>query len=276
MTDTESPWVTSGRGGLSDRVKSRLERTARDVAADWGLRLGPPFRLARYSFAAPAGDDAVLKVLPAEDDEADHEADGLAFWGGHGAVRLLRHDRGRRAVLIQRAVPGTDAAGLTDEEATRVGVEVGRLLWRRAERGRPFRWIGDHVPRWLAGAPDHAIVRAARQVYASMTVGDATLVHGDFHHHNLLRHGDRWLAIDPKPYVGDAEYDVAPFLWNPIGSLVTRERTERRIAAFAAAGLDPERIRKWTIVRGAYLAFPLAKHETEDTSPQLRTVRLVL
>jgi hypothetical protein len=31
------------------------------------------------------------------------------------------------------------------------------------------------------------------------------------------------------------------------------EHLERRLAAFAAAGLDEERIRKWTVIRGAYL-----------------------
>jgi hypothetical protein len=31
------------------------------------------------------------------------------------------------------------------------------------------------------------------------------------------------------------------------------ERTRRRVAAFGAAGLDPWRIRAWTVVRGAYL-----------------------
>jgi hypothetical protein len=32
-----------------------------------------------------------------------------------------------------------------------------------------------------------------------------------------------------------------------------REQTERRIAAFVAAGLDDFRIRAWTVIRGAYL-----------------------
>ena len=36
---------------------------------------------------------------------------------------------------------------------------------------------------------------------------------------------------------------------------MTAERTERRIAAFAAAGLDEARIRASTVVRGAYLGF---------------------
>src|SRR5438132_1228591 len=48
----ESPWTA---GGLADRIRARLDRTAREVAAEWNLELGPPFRAARYSYAAPAG-----------------------------------------------------------------------------------------------------------------------------------------------------------------------------------------------------------------------------
>jgi streptomycin 6-kinase len=80
------------------------------------------------------------------------------------------------------------------------------------------------------------------------------LVHGDFHHHNILLRGDHFVAIDPKPYLADREYDVAPFLWNPRGNeMEDRQETERRIAAFVAAGLDDFRNRAWTVIRGAYL-----------------------
>lgn len=276
MTVGESPWTTEGLGGITDRIRKRLERTAQEVAAEWGVRLGEPFRLGRYSFVAPADDDKVLKVVPVEDDEADHEVDALALWSGEGAVRLLRQDRDRRAMLIERARPGNDPSALEDDEATRIAVAVGRKLWRPAQRGKPYRWIGDEVARWLGNAPHHELVRAAKDIFATLTVHDNALVHGDFHHHNLLRDSDRWLAIDPKPYVGEPEYDVAPFLWNPIGTVVTRQRTDRRIAAFAGAGLDGDRIRKWAIVRGSYLGFPLSPGETEETSPQLKVVRALL
>jgi streptomycin 6-kinase len=83
---------------------------------------------------------------------------------------------------------------------------------------------------------------------------EGNVVHGDFHHHNILRRGDQFVAIDPKPYLADREYDVPSFLWNPRGNqMEDRRRTERRIAAFVAAGLDDFRIRAWTVIRGAYL-----------------------
>ena len=109
-----------------------------------------------------------------------------------------------------------------------------------------------------------------------MDPSDATLVHGDFHHHNLLSHGDGWLAIDPKPMVGEPEFDVPTFLWNPIGHLPTRESVEAWISGFAEAGLDANLVRKWAIVRGTYLGLPLSRDETAETSPQLRVVRALL
>ena len=81
----------------------------------------------------------------------------------------------------------------------------------------------------------------------------ATLVHGDFHHHNILRSARGPLAIDPKPMLGEPEYDVPSFLWNPLPYRMRLDVTERRLAAFAAAGLDEERMRTWTVIRGAYL-----------------------
>jgi streptomycin 6-kinase len=243
---------------MSDRPDlGPLHRIAHDVAAEWGVEVGPPFALSRYSFVAPAGSDAVLKATPPEDDESDEEADALALWGGYGAVRLLRRDRPRRVLLIERARPGTDLAGLPDDEATAIAVAVGRRLWRPA--GEPFRWIGDHVPRWLDAVEPASVASRllplARRLYAELDVGLSTLVHGDLHHHNILDAGPGrgHLAIDAKAMLGEPEFDVPSFLWNPLPYRMRLGETERRLAAFAAAGLDEGRMRAWAVIRGAYL-----------------------
>jgi len=233
-----------------------LARIAQEVAAEWGLELGEPFALSNYSYVAPAGDDAVLKVTPADDDEAEEEADALALWGGKGAVRLLRHDPARRALLLERARPGSDISGLPDDEATTIAIDVGVRLWKPA--GEPFRWIGDHVPRWLDQAErseqqGRALIPLARELYASLDVGRDVVVHGDFHHHNILRAGDDHLAIDTKAMLGEPEFDIPSFLRNPLGHTMRADVTERRLRAFAKAGLDEERMRIWAVIRCAYL-----------------------
>ncbi len=182
-----------------------LEGVAQAVAKEWGVELAPLFPTARHAYVAPAG-DAVLKVTPALDDEADHEPWALAGWGGRAAVRLLRHDPGRRAILIERARPGTDLAELPDEDATRIAVDVASRLWRPATE--PYRWIGDYVPTWLddaerSGRFDPALMDVASEIFPTMEIGRNTLVHGDLHHHNILDAGDgRYVAIDPKPMRG--------------------------------------------------------------------------
>ena len=253
-----------------------LDAVARAVAGEWGLRLGDRFVGARYSFTAPA-DGAVLKIRPHEDDESDHEADALRAWAGDGAVRLLREDPSRRAMLVERAVPGEDASTLSEEAAIAVALAVGRRIWRRKTAG-PFRTAGAEVRRWLdeVASSRHGFVSAAEAIFARLGPRDDTLVHGDYHHHNLLRHGAGWVVIDPKPLLAEPEFDVVTLLWNPIGSVPTRETTERRIRALAAGGLDEQRIRDWAIVRGTYLGLPLEPGEDERDVRQLCVVGVLL
>ena len=235
---------------------TETQATAEAVAVEWGVELGSPFALSRYSYVAPVADDAVLKVSWAEDEESLDESDALALWDGNGAVRLVRADKSRRALIEERAVPGDDISELPEDEATAIAVDIGRRLWRPA--AEPFRWIGDHVPGWLDSAErsdqeGRDLIPLARELYASLRVGRETLVHGDLHHHNILRAGDRYLAIDAKAMLGEPEFDVPSFLWNPLGTTMQLDLTERRLAAFAQAGLGQERMRAWAVIRGAYL-----------------------
>jgi streptomycin 6-kinase len=234
-----------------------MRAIAAEVAAEWELELGEPFALSRYSYVAPVGDERVLKVAWHGDDESLHEANSLELWNGNGAVRLLRSDVERRALLEERARPGNDISELPENVALSIAVGVGRRLWRPA--GTPFRWIGDHVPVWIDngerdGDEGSELIPLARALYAELEVGRETLIHGDFHHHNILSHGDRFVAIDSKAMLGDPEYDVPSFLRNPLPfRMVDRSVIERRIAAFVAVGLDDFKIRAWTVIRLSYL-----------------------
>jgi streptomycin 6-kinase len=230
-----------------DHTETRA--TARRVAEEWGLELGDPFPLSYASYVVAAGDDAVLKVCWAGDDESLDEAEALQVWGTEIAVRVLRSDRSRRALLEERVRPGDDLRGLPQEEVIAVAVDLGRRLWRPA--GAPFRPVADYVPRWLRNTPTE-LTPLAEELFAGLEVG-SWLVHGDFHHYNVLRDGERYIAIDPKPYLADREYDVYTWLYNPREYVVTRDDAEARIAPFVAAGLDDFKIRAWSVIRAAYL-----------------------
>jgi glyoxylase-like metal-dependent hydrolase (beta-lactamase superfamily II) len=222
------------------------------VAREWDLELGEPFALANVSVAYPTRDGRVLKVAWEGDDESLNEPDALELWDGNGAVRL--HRRSGRAILEERAVPGDDISRLGDDEATAIAVNIAQMLWRPATV--PFRSVEDDVDRWIEQASHEgsALAGMARELFEAVGVNPQWVVHGDLHHHNLLRHGERYVAIDPKPYLADREYDVPSFLWNPMDNyMADRGQTERRIAAFVALGLDDFKIRAWSIIRGSYL-----------------------
>ncbi|HEY5051273.1 MAG TPA: aminoglycoside phosphotransferase family protein [Acidothermaceae bacterium] len=235
---------------------SKAKSLAIESAAHWDLALEAPFAMSTVSYVAPAG-PLVVKVPWGGDDESLHEADALRLWGGNGAVRLL--DQLGSVILEERAVPGDDLAAVPDAEATRIAVDVARQIWVAGRT--PFRPVVPEVRRWLheADVAGGDLVPLARDLLK--TLGDPVgwLVHGDFHHHNLVRHGERYVAIDPKPYLCEREFDVPTFLWNPRDNVLDdREQIEGRIAAFVGAGLSEWRIRAWTVVRGAYLRPGLA------------------
>jgi streptomycin 6-kinase len=213
--------------------------------------------MACVSYVAPAG-AAVVKVSWEGDDESLHESDALELWNGDGAIRIK--DRLGRALLLERAAPGTDAAELSEADGTAVTVDLAARVWRPAQA--PFRPVVPAVREWLARAAQQGsdLVPLAEELLADLGAGADWVVHGDLHHHNILRHGDRYVVIDPKPYLADREYDVASFLWNPMGNQMDDvELLESRIAAFVAAGLSENRIRAWTVIRGAYLRPELAQ-----------------
>src|SRR4029077_16200889 len=101
---------------------------AAEPPAEWETQRGEPSALSRYSYVAPAGDGVVLKVAWHGDDESLHEAQSLELWNGNGAVRLLRSDPARRALLEERAVPGDDISGLPEELALSTAVDVALRL----------------------------------------------------------------------------------------------------------------------------------------------------
>jgi streptomycin 6-kinase len=209
-----------------------------------------------------AGEPAALKVaLP--DEESEHEALALQRWGGRGAVRLLRADQHRRAMLLERLKP-MDLASVSDEEACEI---VGGLYQRLHISAPPqLATVTSYVERWVdpltrlpRSAPiPHRMVAQAVGLARDLVAGsgsDGRLIHGDLHQHNVLA-GERepWLVIDPKAMSGDPHYEPAPMLWNTweavLASGNARWAIRRRLDAIVdAGGLDPHRARDWVIVR---------------------------
>lgn len=248
----------------------RLPRLATDLMTEWGLRRDGWAMHGYASLVVPAltedHESVVLKITFDGDDESQHEALALRHWAGRGAVRMIRADPARRALLLER-LHATDLRDVWDLEAC----EVVAGLWQHLHVPAlpQLRPVTAYVERWIAGLQrlpangpvPRRLVRQATALAADLvTDPDSTrcVIHGDLHYYNVLA-SDRepWLAIDPKPMNGDPHYEVAPMLWNrsaelavPGGGQSVRGGIRRRFHALVdAGGLDEDRARDWVVVR---------------------------
>ena len=246
----------------------RLPRLVDECAELWSLRIGEPFE-AHVSYVAPAelpdGRRAVLKVnLP--EPESEREPDALLHWDGDGAVRLLAHDPGRRALLVERCEPGTQLWQVVDEEeANRAAAAVLRRLWRPPPAEHAFRLLVDLAAQWTEELParwerlgrpfERPLLEEAVGFLreAGPSQGRPVVLHQDLPGGNVLRAARHpWLAIDPKPLVGEREFDTASLLRDRRPELLAdpgaAARVRRRLDQLAAElGLDRERMRGWGV-----------------------------
>lgn len=237
-----------------------LDRSATDCARDWRLRLGERFAYSVASRAYAAwtedGDEAVLKVqIPHR--ESDHEADALAAWAGAGAVKLLAHDPGRHALLIERCVPGTPLSELDADAALDVLAGLLPRTWIEAH-SPPFRPLAEEAAWWVqglretwerAGRPyEVRLIDAALEILEAFpgTQGQQVLVNQDLHGANVLAaRREPWLVIDPKPLIGEREFGLAPVLRSSELGHSRRELQHRLDRLTSELGLDRERARLW-------------------------------
>jgi streptomycin 6-kinase len=255
---------------MIEHWRHRAPALAQECAELWSLRLGGAYEHGHASLTLRAergdGTPAVLKVgLP--HPEAEHEPDALLHYDGHGAVRLLAHDRKRGALLLERCEPGTPLWEVDDDEqATSIAASVlGRLWERPVPDEHPFRVLADETEDWTEQLRDDwerlgrsfeeelvdAAAAAARDLAPSQP--ELVLCHQDFQGSNVLRaQREPWLAIDPKPIVGERAFDVASLLrdrrWD-IRARVIRRRLDLLASELA---LDRERMRGWGIVHALY------------------------
>ncbi len=218
-------------GMPEQRIQECLERwqlaVVRRLPSDWSYVA---------EVRRPDGSPAVLKLPLEPEREVELEAEGLRRWNGNGAVRLYDFDQARAALLEELAEPGSQLWELDEDEGVRIACGLLPRLWRPVEDGHPFDTVLDVASTWGV---------EARELAESQ--GEQVLLHRDFHRGNVLAATrEHWLVIDPKPIVGEREFDAA---WL-VGDEVHDARRRLDLVA-SELDLDRERLRRWGVVRYA-------------------------
>ncbi|GAA1929915.1 aminoglycoside phosphotransferase family protein [Streptantibioticus ferralitis] len=212
------------------------------------------------------GTPAALKLgLITAETAQEHAA--LAHWDGRGAVRLLRADAEQGALLLERLHTDISLRSLPDAKAMLEAAGVLRRLWVPPAADHSFTSVADYTAHladqlrerreqpWAAEV--RPLVDEALELRDRLLADppQPVLLHGDFHHGNVLA-ADRlpWLAIDPKPLVGDPGYDLARLVRDRLETLVAapaaQSAARRRLGRLAdALDVDRDRLRDWSFFR---------------------------
>jgi streptomycin 6-kinase len=245
-----------------------------EVSQRWDLTDVQPVPNLSYNFVAFAnrgGDEVALKIgVP--NRELTSEMAALRLFNGQGACHLTDSDEEKGFLLLERLRPGLMLSTLEDdEEATHIAAEVMQKIWRPAPEDDVFIRLSD----WFDGLKRlHAmfnggtgplnsklverVERSVKDLFAENH--KPVLMHGDFHHSNILSSERGWLVIDPKGVIGPAGYEAGPLLMNPWGDLLNGSNywlmTERRIDILhERLGFERERIREWGLAHAILSAW---------------------
>ena len=161
---------------------------------------------------------------------------------------LIDYDEEKYWMLLERLKPGVMLSTLEDdEEATHIAAEVMQKIWRPGSGDisrKEHAALLDHqntkfirLSDWFDGLKrlramfnggtgpfnEKLVERVERSVKDFFVENHKpVLMHGDFHHFNILSSERGWLMIDPKGVIGPAGYEVGPLLINPWGDLLNR------------------------------------------------------
>jgi streptomycin 6-kinase len=267
-----------------------------EASARWGLRDVQPVSNLSYNFVAYAkspslcgrgvrgdGVDVVLK-MGVPNREIRSEMAALKLFNGEGACRLLDYDEERCWLLLERLNPGVMLSTLEDDEdATRIAAEVMKRMWvnQSALGGVPAAEDGGlssefiQLTDWFHGGFERMrkhfnggtgplnkglverVESSVRDFFAENH--SSVLMHGDFHHYNILSSERGWLVIDPKGVVGPVGYEVGPFMLNPWGKFldgISHKLILRRINILHEhLGFERQRILEWSLAHAVLSAW---------------------
>jgi Aminoglycoside/hydroxyurea antibiotic resistance kinase len=176
------------------------------------------------------------------------------------------------------ALAGTMQAGehALWEERERVATEaMGDVLtglWETPAPASPFRSLVDAAGIWSehlraayerAKAPfEMSLLDDALGIMATVKPADSSdvVLHQDLHGGNVLRRGEDWVAIDPKPLVGERAFDLASYVRDRRDRLrddrdseaVVRDRLEHLCSVL---DVDRDRAKGWALAHALAWSF---------------------
>ena len=263
-----------------------LPKIIGEIKANWSLRVGKPFTNLSFHFVAPCvlknGGEAVLKIaFPERDTPIFGEAATLKLYDGRGAVKFLDFDENRLAMLLERLNPGKTLIEVfrgNEEKCVRIAIEVLQKIITKPPEKHDFV----NLEKWFASFEKDektvfpaGIIKKARAFYEELSEAETFLIHGDFHHQNILSAmRESFLVIDPKGVIGQIGYEISVFLNNHVWFLRDdknlNEKINKAVFEFSEAfEIEPEILKKWSYAQCVLSAWSTFQDNGENWKTDL-------
>ena len=257
---------------------TNLPITVENIANEYNLSDLKPLGNLSYNYVLSGFQNTkpIILKLGLDINALKQEATTLKIFAGFGAIQVLAADDGM--LLLERAIPGISLKSYfpsKDSNSIKIACDV---MNRLHQAPIPKNVTLPHVKDWLSvfdtdishNEQVNCYLQKARDIRDQLleTSAAPVLLHGDLHHENILQNGTSWIIIDPKSVIGEATYEVAAFIRNPIpellGSKNVNEIIQKRITAFSATlKLNPKRIKDWCFIQSV-LAWIWALEDHQD------------
>lgn len=278
--------IRASFGQNGETFLSRLPELIDETSQRWDLtdvRQVPNLSYNFVAFAKQGADDVILKIgVP--NRELVSEMNALRFFNGDGTCQLLACDEEKGFLLLERLQPGTMLSELEDDdERTQIAIDVMEKNWRPMESDSlpmsdvqqqasghqrfiqltdwfdELKEIRPHFNGGTGPIPEKILERVEASLPELFADDDVRLIHGDFHHFNILLSERGWLAIDPKGVIGPAGYEIGPLMLNPWIEPMDRVRFKvqamRRVDIFRERmGWAREKIIGWALAHSVLSA----------------------
>jgi streptomycin 6-kinase len=253
------------RAATAARAQAAMER--------WGLRDAEPFGSGAVGYVYRArlttGEAVVLKVEPIAPSGTPEGVDrALAVWARAGlAPRVIATRDDGQTLLLELVRPGTQlgAHAPSIEQSFPVIADTARKLRAagRTNADGPFPTIAQHAETdgWR-GALQRRHPGEVAELDALLALPATALIHNDLYQDNILRAGDGWVVIDPKPVLADPHAECFALL--AAAQYVTDVEVLHRYA-HAAAMPDPHLLARWVRIRA--LIATAQRAESADPTP---------
>lgn len=170
--------------------------------------------------------DCIIKINQ-NADALKKEAAMLRLLDGQGCCKLYDYDPFRSILLEERIVPGTV---LREEQEMRIRIHQFIHLYRRIHRTtyrvdtfptymdwlyKADQFMEKNYPQFVLTKDMHHAFSIGKIMFQKYS--DRTLLHGDFHHDNILMNAEgEYQMIDPKGVLGPKIFDLPRFIMNEL------------------------------------------------------------